>query len=107
MGKMCDRCPRRDMARLFRALGEASEAERIESEGCVWWWEVEQTNLTTGKKRNVEVCGAQEAMPQFLTAYGEKIIEALMTAQTNTDVIDKGLRGIASSVLARQALGQG
>lgn len=93
---MCDRCPRRDTARLFRALGETAAAEEIEREGCVWWWAVSEVN-DSGAARIRETCGAEEALPKFLTEFGARIVEAAQTCGSMRNEVATGLSRIAAA----------
>lgn len=96
MPGMCSRCPRRDTALLLRELGQIKQADQIEREGCPWFWAIQETN-GSGAVRITEKCGA-EVLPEFLTDFGAKIIEALQTAQSSRNEVAKGFERLASAV---------
>lgn len=93
---MCERCPRRDTARLFRALGETAAAEEIERQGCPWWWAVVGTEGDSRGVRIKEQCGV-ELLPNFLAAYGSKILEATEQVGKTKNEIAAGLGRIATA----------
>jgi molybdenum-dependent DNA-binding transcriptional regulator ModE len=118
---MCDRCPRRDassakrdMARLFRALGDdtsASEmddrAREMDMEGCPAWWAITEQNSSNGTTRVREQCGVEEALPAFLTDLGGRIVEAMQTASSVRDAVSAGLSSIAHAVGVARAINAG
>lgn len=109
--EMCDRCPRRDAANTQRALALLSEslgendvakklredANEIESSGCPWWWGLEETHTQTKMVRTVYDCGAQH-IARLLFDQGSLVKEALQTAQSQRNEIEKGMEAVVKAI---------
>lgn len=94
---MCAGCPNRAIADLHRSLGNCDEANKVESAGCPWWWGLEETNTTTKMVRTVYDCGAQH-IARLLFDQGALVKEALQTAQSTRNEIQKGMEAVVNAV---------
>lgn len=111
MINLCNKCPRKDaaniqrsLAELFRSFGsEASaiccetKALEIESSGCEWFWGMEYTNSATKAKEVRYECGIRHVY-SLIHDQGELVKEALETAQSRRNSVDRRLEELVTVV---------